>query len=277
MYMKRQKLTKPHSGLENAGTCYYTPDDLYVGNVIYAMMKGFLLVDADEYTFDYMERHCDIYPQSNIKHIISALFPIIRPDACKLKSVFENADLEKSGYLKYSDFKTILMEFIKQDMKQIFPEHRIKTLARHYADEDYVGLRFEQLLSKMQMELQKQRFEDFEKLKTLFRIFDVDNTENKGCFKPGRVYEILRSYPLHVDRDLMKSFVFKFPECNGFISYEEIVTSLNYFDNPVEPPDLTPYALNINWERREKIKNVNKISYPAFLKALMEEKCPNCG
>lgn len=57
-YLKRMKIVKPRPSVGNFERCYYQPKDLFVGNVIYVRGRAFLLMDADEYTYDYMERNC---------------------------------------------------------------------------------------------------------------------------------------------------------------------------------------------------------------------------
>lgn len=276
-FLKRMKLIKPTSEVENAGTCYYSTTDMFIGNIIYAMKKPFLIIDADEYTCDYMERNCDRFVHSNIKQVLSELLPVIRDNVQELTTSLKNYDLQSNGFVTFSDFRKILLEFIPDSAKTQFLEHQIKTLARYFACEKYVGLNFEQLVSRIQTELKKLRFEDFEKLETLFQIHDLQKPNVlEGHFEPAFVYYILRSYPLTIDRDLLKSFVYKFPTCNGLISFKEIIKHLNYFENPVNPPDLTPYAIKINWEKTERIRNLNKICYTSFLKELTSEKCPNC-
>lgn len=58
-YLHRMKVAKPQPAYENAGRRFYGPADMYVGNVIYARAKAFMLIEANEYTYNYMEENCD--------------------------------------------------------------------------------------------------------------------------------------------------------------------------------------------------------------------------
>ncbi|KFM74498.1 EF-hand domain-containing family member C2, partial [Stegodyphus mimosarum] len=273
-YMKRMKVVKPTCQPKNSNHCYYSAKDMYVGNIICVENEAVCLCDADEYTYDYMENHCDVFVHSNIAQIKSTFKTFLKDKAIIMKTAFENADGGKIGFIKYDDFKTILYQNLPEDIRDKIPEQQIVTLARHFAYEEDVGLKFEDLLSKMQTELRKKRYQEFDRLKLQFEIFEIDNSENKGYFKPSVVYDILRSNPLPVNRDLIKCFILKFPTQNGLIDYTKLINHLDYIKNPTKLSDMMPSAININWRGNEKRKIIQKICYDSFLKNLTKEKCP---
>lgn len=63
---------------------------------------------------------------------------------------------------------------MSDEIKLEYPEQSIKTLARHYADDKYVGLKFEDLSSKIRTELYRKKYYDFEDLKLTLEIHDED-------------------------------------------------------------------------------------------------------
>lgn len=63
-FLERSKVKRPDSD------DLYRPTDLYVGAVIEVCRRKFLLFDADEFAFRYMEAHVDQWPLSDCDRIL---------------------------------------------------------------------------------------------------------------------------------------------------------------------------------------------------------------
>ncbi|GFQ75929.1 EF-hand domain-containing family member C2, partial [Trichonephila clavata] len=49
------------------------------------------------------------------------------------------------------------------------------------------------------------------------------------------------------------------------INYTDLVTAMNWVENPQDFYKAEPHAVQINWERIETEKNMDKIKYNCFL------------
>ncbi|GFT86561.1 EF-hand domain-containing family member C2 [Nephila pilipes] len=235
---------------------------MYVGSVIYVRGKAYELLEADEYTIDYMEKHSEMFPHANVRKIMAEFKEWIPSKCGSLKFGFEKYDSEKTGFIKYENFREVLYKEMPNEVQIQYPEHAMKTLARYYADEKYIGLCFEDVVSRVQSELYRKKFYDFENLKLAFQIYD---NEEVGYLDPDRIYYILRTISLPLNRDLMKGFIYKFPKNDGKINYTDLIKALNWLENPHVHDKGEPHAIQINWERNETEKNLDKIKYNCFL------------
>ncbi|XP_054724946.1 EF-hand domain-containing family member C2-like [Uloborus diversus] len=265
-YLKRMRIMRPGSTVGKFGQCYYQSWDLFVGSVIFVRGKSYKLTDADEYTYDYMERHCDQFPYSNIKAVLDSVRKWIPDKFPDLKSRFEEKDSEKSGNITYEDFRNAITDVLSDELSKNYPDHAIKTLARYYSEEDYIGLRLKDLVAKVKTELYRKKFYDFNDLKLNFAHHDE---EKIGHLKPDRIYYVLRTSSLPLDRDLLKSFIYKFPTKEGLINYNELLEALDWINNYGGYETQEPSVIQINWERTEKEKNLNKIKYICFLNDIL--------
>ena len=81
--------------------------DLYVGAEVVFNNFRFVLVDADEYAFRYMETHVDTFPHANINLILEKLRGPATAHIDKIRSVLSDADPNKTGTLPYETFKLV--------------------------------------------------------------------------------------------------------------------------------------------------------------------------
>ncbi|GFQ81432.1 EF-hand domain-containing family member C2 [Trichonephila clavata] len=277
IHLHRMKVAKPTTNPVNANNCFYQKSDLYVGNVICANSEQHYLFDADEYTLKYMEEHSNIFPHSNFQLLMNTFQHFLREKANSLKTAFESADVSQKGVVSYDNFRNIIRQHLPQEESVLTPEQQIITLARFSCLKEYIGPRFEELVSRVQAELRRQRFQDFDKLKESFELFDVQYGNRTGFFTTTNAYNILLSFPLNINKDLLKLFIFKFPTKESLIDYLKVIHCLDYVKHPAVEPDKTPYAFNLNWKEEETDRNMDKIDYHSFLNNLTREKCPECN
>ncbi|GFV57497.1 EF-hand domain-containing family member C2 [Trichonephila clavipes] len=128
------------------------------------------------------------------------------------------------------------------DNKAEFPEHAMKTVGRYYATEKYIGLCLPDLVSRIQSELYRKKFHDFDNVKLAFQIYD---SEKVGYLDPDRIYYILRTTSLPINRDLMKGFIYKFPKNDDDkIYYTDLVKAMNWVENPQDFYKAEPHAVS---------------------------------
>ncbi|GIY61882.1 EF-hand domain-containing family member C2 [Caerostris darwini] len=259
-YLRRMKVVKPTTHPLNANNCLYKKTDFYVGSVICIDTEQFYLFDADEYTYEYMTEHCDEFPHSDLRTLMNKFRNLLREKMGDLQTAFEAADMGNSGTIPYNDFRDIMQIHLPKEESILIPEQEIITLARFCCVEDYVGCTFEDLVSRIQADLKRRLFLDFNHLKEQFEMFDLKYGNRTGFFTTSHVYDILVSSTLKIDKDLLKFFILKFPKKDGMIDYHKVIESLDYIKNPSKNPDHTPYALNINWKHVETVKNIDKFA-----------------
>ncbi|KAL0185169.1 hypothetical protein M9458_020866, partial [Cirrhinus mrigala] len=83
---------------------YFTAQDLYVGARLDLNNQPFQLLDADEFTFNYMEQHADEFPKANIGTIISKVKSISEEEQKKVKQFFTMTDPSSTGFIPYESF-----------------------------------------------------------------------------------------------------------------------------------------------------------------------------
>lgn len=91
----------------------------------------FILVDADEYVFKYMEKHYEKFPHSNINLIMAKLRGPAIPRIQDIKEKFAKHDPEKLGVLPYTKFRSLVIQL----SEGLLNEHEIMTLGRNYGDQ----------------------------------------------------------------------------------------------------------------------------------------------
>ena len=129
-FFQRARIKNPATGK------YFTASDFEVGKEININSYIFVLDDADEFAYNYMEASSDEFPQSDLFLIITSM----RADrtACQnAKKLFESKDPELNGYTSVNDAKTILQQTFK------LQEHEAITVVRRWSDNqqkfDYFG------------------------------------------------------------------------------------------------------------------------------------------
>ena len=59
-FLERGRVKKPNQELFSTKLSeYYQASDLFVGTTVEFNRFRFMLIDADEYAYNYMERHCE--------------------------------------------------------------------------------------------------------------------------------------------------------------------------------------------------------------------------
>lgn len=97
-FLERSRVRRPNG----APTDYYTDQDLYVGARLQLHSRQFELLDADEYTLNFMEAHPDRYPVADYQQIMHRVSKTIRstPGAAEqFKSLLIQQDTKGLGHL----------------------------------------------------------------------------------------------------------------------------------------------------------------------------------
>merc|ERR1711939_378452 len=102
-FMERCRVKSPGSDQ------FYKPTNMYVGSVMEFRKHRFVLIEADEYTLNYMENKK--FPSSDVTSIVEKLKDKFREQSVLIRKTFRNIDKDHSGALDMNEFKQVLKKF----------------------------------------------------------------------------------------------------------------------------------------------------------------------
>ncbi|XP_013419576.1 EF-hand domain-containing family member C2-like [Lingula anatina] len=240
---------------------YYMAPDLYVGGLVIFNNHKFLLIDADEYAFRYMEQHSDEFPQANVDRIFEKLKELSKGKTEEVKSFFMRNDPSNTGNVQYEQFRNLLMQLSENRLA----EHEIMTVGRHYMlrkDDDGVDLNT--LAYIIQDLLRKHNFDiNINKLPDGLLQADANKC---GYLHPEVVMTACKALRLPVPRDLVWALMTKC-EINqeGLLKYDTFLQYLDWKNCPVVAPPNFQGTLDETWKGTMASKQVQVINYQALL------------
>jgi len=102
-FMERCRVKEP--GCDH----FYKPTNMYVGSVMEFRKHRFVLIEADEYTLNYMENKK--FPSSDVSSIVDKLKEKMREQSVLIRDTFRKFDTDHSGALNMSEFRQVLHKF----------------------------------------------------------------------------------------------------------------------------------------------------------------------
>jgi len=102
-FMERCRVRNPVSDV------FYKPTDMTVGSSMEFRRHAFILIEADEYTLNYMENKK--YPSSDVSQIVEKLKEKFRENNTAIRDAFRRHDSDKSGHLSLDEFRQALKKF----------------------------------------------------------------------------------------------------------------------------------------------------------------------
>ncbi|XP_074760965.1 EF-hand domain-containing family member C2 isoform X2 [Athene noctua] len=174
-FLERGRIKKPGQELfKSEPSEYFSAQNLFVGARVCFHGHNFLLVDADEYTFNYMEKHANEFPVADIDVILKKLKDITELRSREIRQVFAATDPEHTKVIKYEPFRDLIISITDG----VFPEHEIRTLARYYSVREEYEMDLHRLLAMAQEQLKKNNFENFEQLSAVLIYNDREKFED---------------------------------------------------------------------------------------------------
>ena len=176
-FLERMKVKKPnHPPFSTQLPEYYSAQDFYVGARVLLNDFDFVLCDADEYCFKFMESHADKFPMSSV----SAVTRKLRSSgmAAVLEASLRAADNGGHGAAGMLGYKTFVAASLSA-LRDVLSEQEVITLARAYALETKRVHEEQSIAAVAQEHLRKSNFDLF----TRFR----DTLQNCDSFDEGSV------------------------------------------------------------------------------------------
>jgi Ca2+-binding EF-hand superfamily protein len=263
-FLERSKLLKPGQVVVPGGKPpkYYTARDMFVGVGLELNKHQFILIDADEYAYNYMEQHAGQYPQSDISLVMSKLVELTRD--VRMETLV--ASLQGLTHLPTLDFSDLVKEMSAGGLI----DQEIITLARYYQDREEESVSVEALLSMLQEQMKRAGFEDFRSIEERCLHFDGART---GTLDAGRVRTVFRSVNVPVQDDMLRAFIAGLADHHGGrVDYAEMVRLLNWRFTPTEPLRLESSAGDDAWFGNKPASLVQQVNMQALLQDLMGVK-----
>ncbi|XP_046528608.1 EF-hand domain-containing family member C2 isoform X3 [Equus quagga] len=231
MFLKRIRVKRPGQEVFKSELSeYIKAEELYVGARVNVNGYLFLLLNADEYTLNYMEKHSDKFPMSSIEPALQKLKKQ-ESKAKELRNVFIAADDEQRKMVDYNTFRDILMTLTVGELT----DHEVITIARHYRVPEDAYEDVNVLLALAHERFKRNTFENFERL---IANCVYQDRENKKVLPTKDIRRLCKSSRLPLTHDLLVSLLSKFEDSEGQINYESFFCALNWRINPV--PELEP-------------------------------------
>ncbi|KAM6290237.1 EF-hand domain-containing family member C2 [Porphyrio hochstetteri] len=226
-FLGRGRIKKPGQELfKSEPSEYFEAQNLFVGARLCFHGHNFLLVDADEYTFNYMEKHANEFPVADTGAILKKLRERAEPRSREIRQVFAAADPEHTKVIDYDRFRNLIVSMTDG----AFSEHEIMTIGRYYRVRDEYEIDLHFLLAVAQEQLKKNNFDDFERLSAVFAYKD----HVKCGVLPHEVCRtVCKSFKLPLVDDNLQALLTAFEDGNKQVEYKKFVDGLNWRDNQI--------------------------------------------
>ncbi|PIK58530.1 putative EF-hand domain-containing family member C2 [Apostichopus japonicus] len=263
-FLERERIQKPDQprfGTELSE--YFTARDLYVGSRLNFHGHYFILIDADEYAFLYMEKQAHGFPMANIDEITRKLAAIAVQQKDVIKEFFRRNDPQSTGLIDYDQFRNLLFQLGGSGLS----EHEIMTLARYYSNTQDDKLDLQTLVTITQDHLKKSNFENFTNLADGLAHRDTDNS---GFLDVEHVRSTCNAFRVPLPSDLLRALLDKMEKNEeGCINYNQFVAFLNWRDHPTNQSVQAPIKFDRDWTNRQDSANVTSINYTSLLQAVL--------
>ncbi|KFU84097.1 EF-hand domain-containing family member C2, partial [Chaetura pelagica] len=226
-FLERGRIKKPGQELfKSEPSEYFKAQNLFVGATVCFHGHNFLLVDADEYTFKYMEKNANEFPMAHIGVVLKKLKDIAEPRSREIRQAFAATDSEHTKVLNYELFRNLIVSITDG----AFSEHEIITLGRYYGVRDEYELDCHFLLAVAQEQLKKNNFENFEQLSAVFMYND---REKCGVLPRETCRTICKSFKLPLTDDDLQGLLTMFEDDRKQVEYNKLVDGLNWRKNQI--------------------------------------------
>uniref|UniRef100_A0A3P8ULF5 EF-hand domain-containing family member C2 n=1 Tax=Cynoglossus semilaevis TaxID=244447 RepID=A0A3P8ULF5_CYNSE len=252
-FLERGRVKKPGQEVfKSEPSEYFKAQDLYVGASLCLNRHHFLLLDADEYTLSYMERHAEEFPRSNLGNILSKIKSVPEEKQSEIKKFLALNDPDNTGVIPYYTLRSLL-----RGLDCDLSEHELLVLGRSFTEsrcpEEDVGT----MLATAQELLRKKLFEHFHEIK---RALVHRDRSRSGRLSMSEMRTLCKSCRLPLPDSLLSALLHKFAE-SGEVDYQAFIAGINWLENPAPPvtPELiAKFELNMRLDAGDAaVKNIN--------------------
>ncbi|XP_068125931.1 EF-hand domain-containing family member C2 [Hyperolius riggenbachi] len=261
-FLERCRIKKPGQEFFKSNMSeYFSAADLFVGARVNFNGHNFILADADEYVFSYMEKHAHEFPVSDIASIITKLRRMCEPKSREIKQLFAANDPGNRNYMVYETFRNVMVDISETNLT----EHEIMTVGRYYSVREKPEVDLGLMMAVAQEQLKKKSFENFSKLTDAFVYND---RERKGLLPLQEAKTICKAFKLPLPDDVLRVILEKHEESDGQINYVKLVSGLNWRENPSPVRQTTPIMFDAEWSGQATTSAVKNVNYLLLLEDL---------
>ncbi|KAG7502356.1 hypothetical protein JOB18_018105 [Solea senegalensis] len=252
-FLERGRVKKPgQDPFQSDPFEYLTAQDLFVGATLCLNKHHFRLLEADDYTCNYMERHHDEFPKSNVSNILSKLRSLPVEKQSEMKKFLTLSDPNNTGVIPYHCFRNLLL-----GLDCGLSEHEVLVLGRSVREcdqsEDDVAL----VLAVVQDLLRKKLFEDFHHMT---RACTHRDRHRSGRLSTSEMRTVCKSCRLPLPESLLSALIHSFSVTDE-IDFHAFIAAINWLENPAPAvtPDLcTKFEVNMRTDSgADVVKNIN--------------------
>ncbi|CAM9629718.1 unnamed protein product [Bubo scandiacus] len=226
-FLERGRIKKPGQELfKSEPSEYFNAQNLFVGARVCFHGHNFFLVDADEYTFNYMEKHANEFSVADIGVILKKLKDITELRSREIRQVFAATDPERTKVIEYEPFRDLIVSITDG----VFSEHEIRTLGRYYSVREEYEMDLHFLLAVAQEQLKKNNFENFEQLSA---VLIYNDREKCGVLPHETCRTICKSFKLPLAGDDLQALLTMFEDDRKQVEYKKLVDGLNWRKNQI--------------------------------------------
>ncbi|XP_002735862.1 EF-hand domain-containing family member C2-like [Saccoglossus kowalevskii] len=264
-FLERGRIKKPNQPRFSTKLSeYFMATDLYVGSRVDFNCHIFILTDADEYAYRYMEKHAQEFQVADINAILKRLKDVGQANVEQIADFFKRNDPDSLGKIRYEQFRTLLQQIASSRLT----EHSIVTIARYFSDRQEDRIDITVLASIAQEQLRKNNFENFAKLIESFTHHDTDAS---GYIDPEQVRSVCHAFHVPLPDDLLRTIISR-GEMNeqGQVNYSSFIKMLNWRENPITNVQYTqpPMTLDQSWSGNSPSEGVQFVNYVALMQEL---------
>ncbi|XP_050405661.2 EF-hand domain-containing family member C2 [Patella vulgata] len=259
-FLERGRIKKPGQPLYSTKLSdYFSAQDLYVGSSVDFSGHKFILIDADEYAFRYMEEHSAEFPLANINNIVQKIKNKIGNSMEDVRAFFARNDPHGAGAINYEQFHSLMLQIDGN-----LTEQEIMTIARYYSDRSGDNsIDAAKLMVVAQEQLRKRNYEDFAKLLDALQYEDKDKS---GQVNAEVIRSVFHAHHVPLPDDMLRAVLTIAPgDGSGNIVYSQFIKLINWKDNPAAPIQYTA-TQDEGWSGTQPKNQINSVNYMAILK-----------
>ncbi|XP_025953804.2 EF-hand domain-containing family member C2 isoform X1 [Dromaius novaehollandiae] len=263
-FLERGRIKKPGQELfKSQPSEYFKAQNLFVGARVCFHGHNFLLVDADEYAFNYMEKHANEFSMADISVILKKLKDIAEPRSREIKQMFAVTDPDHTKVTEYDPFRNLIVNITDGALS----EHEIMTLGRYYSMRDDSEMDVHFLLAVAQEQLKKKSFENFGQLSA---VLVYNDREKRGVLPHEMCRTICKSFRLPLADDLLQALLTIFEDSHEQVEYKKFVYGLNWRENqiPAFQTIKVPLKYEDDWSGQLPSLPVKRVKYLTLLEDL---------
>ncbi|XP_055987186.1 EF-hand domain-containing family member C2 isoform X1 [Sorex fumeus] len=263
LFLKRSRVKRPGQEVfKSEPSEYIQPEEFYIGTKVNVNGYVFHLLNADEYTLTFMEKHPDRFPLSDIKLALQKL-KAEQSKSREIQQVFIALDSLHTRKVDFNTFSNTIKDIVAGNIT----DQEVITIARHFRVPEEICPEREMLLAEAHEQLKKYNFDAFDKL---IAECIYEDRAKKNTLPTNDIRRLCKSHRVPFSSDLLLSLSTNFENSENQIDYRTFFDALNWRQNPkyrVEGPQFyEKQVCEDEWTGKPSPIPVKYVNYMALLR-----------